>query len=190
VDIGELWHAHAVTPLTDSGPVPRLTPAEAALIAETCSRGEVIWVRPPDQPRPQAAWHVWHDDAICLLSGAGEQSLPTLAGEVEVIARSKEAQARLVAFVAHAYPLTAGSVAWREAAAELAAHRLNGIDSAAAADRWAGGAVVTMLRPLWLVHSGNGSDQDGADAAPPARGPASTLGRMPFHLGRRRDRRH
>jgi hypothetical protein len=173
----------------DQGPVPRLTPVQAALIAETCSRGEVVWLRPPGSARAVAAWHVWHDDALCVLSGAGEQTLPELAGPVEVVARGKATLARLVTFEAHAYRLPPGSAAWLEATAELAAHRLNEPDPAGARARWASAGTVTMLRPVALTASGNGTDDDPADAAPPARGPATTLGRMPFHLGRRRGRK-
>lgn len=173
----------------DEGPVPRLTPAQAALIAETCSRGEVVWLRPQGAERAVAAWHVWHDDALCVISGPGEQSLPVLAGPVEVVARGKDTLARLVTFEAHAYPLPPGSAQWLEATAELAAHRLNEPDPAAARARWASAGTVTMLRPLRLAGSGNGTDADPAGTVTPARGPATTLGRMPFHLGRRRGRK-
>lgn len=169
--------------------MPRLSPAEAALIAETCSRGEVVWLRPSGAARPVAAWHVWHDDALCVLSGAGEQTLPELSGPVEVIARGKDTLARLVTFEAHAATLPPGSAAWLEATAELAAHRLNEPDPASARARWAASGTVTLLRPVDLGRGGNGTDDDPADAAAPARGPATTLRRMPFHLGRRRGRR-
>ena len=171
-----------------AGPVPRLTPVEAALIAETCSRGEVIWVRPPDEPRHHAAWHVWHEDGPVLVYGVGEQMLPLLSGEVEVVARAKETGARLVTFVAYARTLTPGSAEWEAATTELAAHRLNATDPAGARERWASGGLVTALRPLWLVRSGTGEDDAGSGAQPPARGPATTLTRRPFHLGRRRRR--
>ena len=177
----------ATAPL-DEGPAPRLTPVQAALIAETCSRGEVIWLRPSGLHRPRAAWHIWHDDAICVLSGTGEQALPVLSGAVEVIARGKDSLARLVTFVAHAYPVPTGTAQWLEATADLAAHRLNEPDPTAARQRWASQAVVTMLRPIQLISSGNGSDQSRSGAAIAARGPGTTLGRMPFHLGRRRGR--
>lgn len=169
--------------------MPRLTPTQAALIAETCSRGEVVWLRPSGAQRPVAAWHVWHDDALCVLSGPGEQTLPELAGPVEVMARGKETPARLVTFEAHAATLPPGSAAWLEATAELAAHRLNEPDPAGARARWASSGTVTLLRPVALAAGGNGTDDDPSQVAPPARGPATTLGRMPFHLGRRRGRK-
>src|SRR5262249_10153819 len=161
--IPRLWHARpmaddvpAPAPDAPTGPVPRLTPVEAALIAETCSRGEVIWVRPPDEPRYHAAWHVWHEDGPVLVYGVGEQMLPLLSGEVEVVARGKETGARLVTFVAYARTLTPGSAEWEAATTELAAHRLNATDPAGARERWASGGLVIALRPLWLVRSGNG----------------------------------
>jgi len=166
-------------------PQPRLTPVEAALIAETCSKSEVIWVRPPGESRHQAAWHVWHDDGICLVYGVGEQMLPLLSGEIEVIARSRETGARLVTFVADAQALTPGGPEWQAATDALAAHRLNATDPSGARQRWAAGGLVTMLRPLRLVHAGAGGEDDPSGAASPPRGPATTLGRLPYHLGGR-----
>ena len=50
------------------------------------------------------AWHVWHDDgdergpgpAAYVVSGPGEQSLPWLPDDVELILRSKETGGRLL----------------------------------------------------------------------------------------------
>jgi hypothetical protein len=176
-------------PAAEPGPAPRLTPVEAALIAETCSRGEVIWLTVPGQPRPRAAWHVWHDDAICVLSGGTEQDLPALTGRIEVTARGKESLARVVTFAVHAYPLAPGSPEWLGAIAELAAHRLNARDPAGSPNRWAAASAVTVLRPIELLQDGNGTDSTGPESAAPARGAATTLGRQPYHVGGRRARR-
>ncbi len=98
-----------VTP--DSAPTTRrpLSPAEAALVAEACTRSDLVWLRTVGESRGgestggesrggesrhHAAWHVWHDDAVCIVYGAGEQALPLLSGEVEVVARSKDSGAR------------------------------------------------------------------------------------------------
>ncbi len=53
----------------------------------------------PRRPRPGRAWpawHVWLDGAAYVVSGPGEQPLPPLDGEVELILRSKDTWARLV----------------------------------------------------------------------------------------------
>ena len=87
-------------PLPPPPPAFTLTPHEAALIAEVCAKSSVLWIRTPDEDRHHAAWYVWHADAVHLVHGDGEQRLPLLEGEVEVVARSKETGARLVRFVA------------------------------------------------------------------------------------------
>jgi hypothetical protein len=165
-----------------------LTPQDAALIAETCVRSDIIWIKGADADRHQAAWHVWYDDAVCVLFGVGEQMLPLLAGEVEVIARSKDTGARLVRFVATAEQLPASGPAWQGATAVLAGKRLNAEDPAGQRSRWASGVIVTLLRPTSLLASGGGDDDTPSGAAPPPGGPATTIGRTPFHLGGRRRR--
>jgi hypothetical protein len=176
-------HGRRAAPTT--APVPQLTPVQAALIAETCSKGEVLWVRPPGEKRHHPAWHVWHNDGICLVYGIGEQMLPLLSGEVEVIARSKETGARLVTFTAYAEALAPGTAEWEGAADALAAHRLNAEDPNGARQRWAAGGLVTMLHPVQLLRSGAGEDDAPSEAAPPPRGVATTLGQLPYHLGGR-----
>jgi hypothetical protein len=178
-----LWHAAWVS--ADPHGERALNPGDAALIAETCVRSEVLWLRPLDAERAQAAWHVWHDDAVCVVYGVGEQVLPLLTGRVEVLARSKETGGRLVRFVAVAEQLTPRTPAWDAAADVLSAHRLNTPDPARQRDRWASGCLVTLLRPAWLVESGWGGTGTPSGALPPPGGPATTVGRRPFHLGRR-----
>ena len=47
-----------------------------ALVAELGKKTGVSWVRYAD--RPHAVWHVWADDALCLVSGGDEQPLPDI----------------------------------------------------------------------------------------------------------------
>ena len=178
---------------TDRADQPRgrrpLSPIEAALIAEACSRSDLIWVRRArSTERFRAAWHVWHDDAVALVYGTGEQMLPLLNGEVEVVARSKDSGARVVTFVAEARSPKAGSAEWEAAAKALAAERLNAADPAGQHDRWASGALVTMLVPRYVTAGGVGDDDTPSGAAPPPRGPGVTIGLRPFHLGGRQRR--
>jgi hypothetical protein len=171
-------------------PVFTLTPHEAALIAETCARSVVLWLRVPEEDRHHAAWYVWHADAVNLVHGAGEQLLPLLQGEVEVIARSKESGARLVRFVALAEELPpAGSPEWDAAAAALSAARLNATDAAGQRERWASGAVIARLTPLRLLAGGPVEPDTEASRQTPAVSAATTDRWRPWHLGGRPLRR-
>jgi hypothetical protein len=162
-----------------------LSPLEAALVAEACSRSDVVWVRPPGEDRHHSAWHVWHDDAVCLVYGTGEQQLPVLNGEVEVIARSKETGAQVVAFQAQVDVPASRTPEWEAAAQALSPARLNASDPAEMSERWATGAVICLLRPVAVTVAARGDDDTPSGAAPPPGGPGTTLNRRPFHLGTR-----
>jgi hypothetical protein len=185
-----LWQARPVTP--DAAPAPEpagrrrpLSPVDAALIAEACSRRDLVWLRPAWADRPKAAWHVWHDDAVCVVTGSGEQPLPALAGEVEVIARSKENGTRVVNFVAEATAPDPETEEWDGAARALAAARLNATDPAQQRRRWATEGRIVLLRPVAVSAAGPGDDDSPSGAAPPPGGPGTTVGSTPFHLGTR-----
>ncbi|WP_239137735.1 hypothetical protein [Sphaerisporangium rufum] len=119
------------------------------LIEEGAKRSGVLWIRLGGTDR--LAWHVWHDGAIYLVTGGGEQELPGLAdaGRVRVTLRSKDNGARLVSFDAavevldHASPSAAGPVA------ALVKERLNASDAATLPARWAAAGVsVVRLAPI------------------------------------------
>ena len=78
-------------------------PLSEALVAEACAKSALVWLRAPGDQRAHAAWHVWAEGAVCLVTGGAEQPLtdaPDLAdgSEVDVLVRSKDNGARLVAF--------------------------------------------------------------------------------------------
>jgi hypothetical protein len=175
---------------TDSAPTTRrpLTPVEAALVAEACTRSDLVWVRADGKGRHHAAWHVWHDDAVCVVYGTGEQMLPLLSGEIEVIARSKDSGAQVIGFLAQVDTLTRSSPEWDAAAQALSAARLNAVDLPHQRERWATGAVISLLRPVAVTVAARGDDQTPAGSAPPPGGPGTTLERRPFHLGGRQRR--
>lgn len=162
--------------------------ARTALIAEACTRSGVLWVHPGGEDRWHPAWHTWHDGAVHLVHGVGEQALPLLEGEVRVTVPSKDAGSRLVTFVAGAQVLPARTPAWEAAADALSAKRLNTPDPDTQRERWASGCLVVRLTPLSLLESGPGDDTTGSQATPPAASPATTGGLKPFHLGGRRRR--
>jgi hypothetical protein len=158
---------------------------QAALVAEACSKSGVVWVKPNDGVRFQLAWHAWHADAVHVVYGVDEQMLPLLSGAVEVIARSKDNGSQLVAFLAQAEVLPAGSPEWEAAADALSAVRLNARDTAEQRERWASGGLLSRLAPVRLqrVSPGDDASPAGATAVPPS--PATTTGRQPWHLGGR-----
>lgn len=174
----------------DPAPMTRrpLSPVEAALVAEACTRSDVVWVRATGGERHHAAWHIWHDDAVCVVYGAGEQQLPLLGGEVEVVARSKESGGQVIAFHAQVATLTSRTPEWDAAAQALSVSRLNAGDPAEQRDRWAAGAVINLLRPVAVTVAAHGEDTSPSGAAPPPGGPGTTLSHRPFHLGGRRRR--
>lgn len=169
-----------------------LSPEQLALVAEGCTRSGVVWLRPEGTAVHRLAWHVWHEGAVHVVSGGGEQSLPAMAGAVEVVVPSKDARSRLATLLTRAYPLAPGTGQWAAAVQVLAAKRLNDRSEPGGPqeqrDRWARAATVTRLEPLALVAAGPGPDDAGAGSLTPARA-GSTTGRLPFHLGGRAGRR-
>ncbi|HST80837.1 MAG TPA: hypothetical protein VLL08_03735 [Kineosporiaceae bacterium] len=165
-----------------------LSPVEAALVAEACTRSDLVWLRSGTEGRHHAAWHVWHDDAVCVVYGTGEQMLPLLSGEIEVVARSKDSGAQVIAFLAQVDTLTSRTPEWDAAAQALSAVRLNAVDLPQQRERWAGGALISLLRPVAVTVAARGEDDTPAGSAPPPGGPGTTLNRRPFHLGGRQRR--
>jgi len=164
---------------------PDLTDEQVTLVDQGCRRTGVVWVRPFDDGRLRPAWHTWDGEAVLLVSGPGEQSLPGLTGLVEVVVPSKQTGSRLVTFAARAEQPAPGSPQWEQAATALAAVRLNGLGPAAQVAAWAGTCTVTRLVPLTVLSAGAGgtAEPSGAAAAPP--NPGTTVTRRPWHLGGR-----
>jgi hypothetical protein len=160
-----------------------LSPTQAALIAEACSKSNVLWVRTAGSTSHNLAWHVWHDDAAYVVYGVDEQMLPLMSGQVEVVVPSKDTGARVVTFVAQADILPARSAEWEAAAVALAASRLNTRDSDQQRDRWASGTLVTRLTPVYLSDSGAGDDhtRSGAGLAPDG-GSTTVTRHQPWHV--------
>ncbi|MEU7988532.1 hypothetical protein AB0B56_27060 [Streptosporangium canum] len=114
------------------------------VIEEGAKKSGVLWL---SLDRPRLAWHAWHDGAIYVVTGGGEQSLPGLAesGEVRVTLRSKDNGGRLVVFDASVEVVDQAECA--EAVAALAKERLNAVDGAGLTDRWAARSQVVRLTP-------------------------------------------
>jgi len=168
--------------------VPELTAAEQFLVAQACSSSGVLWLRQAGEPRWALAWHAWHSGAVHVVHGVGEQLLPLRPGPAELAVRSKDSGALLVTVLAQADVLVPGSPEWDAAAAALSAARLNAPEPAGQRERWATGALIMRLVPVRVLAAGAGDDASPSGAQPPPRGPATTTGRMPWHLGGRSGR--
>src|SRR3954451_10573822 len=154
---------------TGDGVPPGIDPAALALVAEGATRSGVVWLRPTASARYHLAWHAWHDGAVLLVSGGGEQELPPLDGVVELVVPSKDSRARLATVLTRARVLAPGTLEWAAAVGVLAAKRLNDPDPAAQRDRWPGRAPVVRLEPVRVEHTGAGTDETPAGVArPPA----------------------
>jgi hypothetical protein len=156
-----------------------------ALVAELARKTAVSWVR--YDGRAHAVWHVWHDDALCLVSGGDEQPLPDLedGARVEVLMRSKDTGGRLVTWVGTASVVPPGSEAWAPTTAALVPVRLNAPDLATTADGWARTSVVRRVVPTGELLEQPGDLTDDAHLAAPEQTPATTRGPLPRVLHRR-----
>ena len=118
-----------------------------ALAAELGRRTGVCWVGYQDVTHP--VWHVWHEDALCLVSGGDEQPLPEIddGALVEVVMRSKDTGGRMLTWVGRADVVRPEDEGWEPVTAALVAGRLNLADTATAAGRWAATSVVRRVVP-------------------------------------------
>jgi hypothetical protein len=119
----------------------------AALVSEAMRKAAVAWLEPPGRAA-YPVWCHWIDDALYLVSGAGEQSAPGLhrAGPVAVTARGDHGGA-IVTWSAHATRVRPGTPNWSAVVPVLAAKRLNSAPAGQLVDRWATDCVVTRLTP-------------------------------------------
>ena len=123
-------------------------PAVVALAAELARKSGTCWLRRPGEPA-RAAWHVWHDDALCLVSGGEEQRLPLLedGDRVEVLMRSTDTGGLALTWLGRVSVVRPGDEAWPATTAALVAGRLNLRDLATAPDRWARESTVLRITP-------------------------------------------
>ncbi|MEV7011886.1 hypothetical protein [Streptosporangium sp. NPDC051022] len=114
------------------------------VIEEGARKSGVLWL---SLDRPRLAWHVWHDGAIYLVTGGGEQELPRLteSDRVQVTLRSKDNGVRLITFEASVEVVDQAGAP--EVVAALAKERLNAVDGAGLTERWAARSQVVRLTP-------------------------------------------
>ncbi len=117
---------------------------DLTLVAEASRRSEALWVGVSGGP-PRLVWHVWHDGAVCLVGGRGEQELPALEDRAVVTVRSRARPTdRVVRFEARVEAVQPGTPAWDQVTPLLAAARLNAPDAGSMAERWAAGGVRVL----------------------------------------------
>jgi hypothetical protein len=156
------------------------------LISEAATKSGLLWVRLPDGST-YPVWHVWHDDgdergtgpAAYVVAGPGEQSLPALPDEVEVILRSKDTGGRLVTVHATTREITPEDAGWDAAVDVLRPERLNAVGDTA--ERWRRSCTISVLTPHGRPVEGPGSYTDGSGAAPVRPAATATTRWRPWH---------
>jgi hypothetical protein len=169
-------------------------PLTQSLVAEACTKSAMVWLRLPGERRSHAAWHVWVDGAVHLVTGGAEQPLTDLpglvdGGEVDVLVRSKDNGSRLVAFRTVVSDVRPDDARWDTVVPLLHAKRLNAPDGEEQPARWARESRVLRLEPTGQVLEQPGHLPTRSHAAEPPASPATTRGPLPFVLGRRARRR-
>jgi len=158
-----------------------------AIIAEATKKSDLLWLGSDDW-LPTAAWHIWHGDSAWVVTGPGEQPLPSIRDlpTAAVTVRSKDNLNRVVTWEALVWRIDPGTEEWDEVVPLLLAKRLNLPDGEGAAARWAARCTVIRLEPTGrLLEAGSTLPAD-SGALPPRRTRATTSVRVPFTLGRRR----
>lgn len=157
------------------------TAKTTALLAEAANKSAIMWIDIPGD-RSFAVWYAWDQDRFYVVCGEGEQLLPPLPEVVHLILRSKDSGGRLLTVTATAHLLAPHTESWQQATEALAGERLNATDDVVT--RWAAAGSVYALHPFGPPLSGPSSQPQESGRAPLVPGPATTLGRRPWHAGR------
>jgi hypothetical protein len=159
----------------------------STLTKEAATKSGLLWVRVPDgQAYP--VWHAWHEGGdetgsgpvAYIVSGPGEQYLPWLPAEVEIVLRSRDSGGRLLVLDATARELEPGSEEWRAAVEVLRPERLNAVGDLV--EHWRDTCTVHELSPHGPPLESPGHHDDGSGALPVRPAPATTAGWRPWHL--------
>lgn len=119
----------------------------ADLVADLAKKSGLVWVS--YDGRDHAVWHEWVGDAVCVVSGGTEQSLPGIADQqvVTLKLRSKSTRALAAEVEARVELIGPDSEHWDPVTTALRTGRLNLVDTQHAVERWATGSVVARLLP-------------------------------------------
>jgi hypothetical protein len=158
------------------------------LIEEAMRKAAIVWVTVGQQTA--GVWCLWHDGALYVVSGPGEQPAPGLAAATSatVIARGDHG-GRIVSWPAAVSTVEPDSPQWTAVVPQLTAKRLNAPGTAEQlAQRWAAECTVSRLGPAGEPVEAGVTLPSGSLAAPPRPTPATRRPRRPFRLHRvRRD---
>ena len=121
------------------------------LVADLAKKSGLVWVSYAG--RTHAVWHEWSGDAVCVVSGGTEQSLPAIADQqtVTLLLRSKTTRALAAGVEATVEVVSPTSEHWDPTTTALKTGRLNLTDSDDAIRRWADESVVVRLVPTGTV---------------------------------------
>ncbi len=154
------------------------------LTAEAAKKSGLLWVRVPGGDA-FPVWHVWHDPGEAgepvayVVSGPGEQYLPWLPDDVELVLRSKDTGGRLLTLRSTARQLEPGSEEWSAAVELLRPERLNAVGDLV--ERWRDTCTVHVLTPHDAPLESPGHYEDGPGAVRVRPAPAATARRRPWH---------
>ena len=117
------------------------------LVADLAKKSGLVWVTYAG--RDHAVWHEWVGDAVCVVSGGAEQSLPGIDQQQTVVLslRSKSTRALAARVEARVEVVAPGSEHWQSVTSTLRSGRLNLTTTDAAVERWAAESVVVRLVP-------------------------------------------
>jgi hypothetical protein len=186
--------SHPADPAASTAGVDRDLARALALVEEAAKKSALLWLSAAPGGRAYAAWHIWVDGAVLVVSGGLEQPMPVLDlldadRRILVTLRSKDTWGRLVTWVGHAETIAPDDEGWQSAATELHAKRLNSPDGEAQPARWRRESVITRIVPTGELLESPAHMPSGSQRAEPPASPATTRGRLPFTIGRRARRR-
>jgi hypothetical protein len=162
------------------------------LVDEAMKKAAVAWLGVPGAGGgTYPVWCLWLDGGLYVVSGAGEQPAPGLAGAgtATVTARGDHG-GRIITWPASVTRVAPGGEEWERVVPQLAGKLLNAPGGPAeTAARWADGCVLSRLEPAGEpVEAGPGLPT-GSGGGPPVPTPAARRTAKPFRLHRVRGER-
>lgn len=121
------------------------------LIADLAKKSGLVWVGYANHTH--AIWHEWVGDAVCAVTGGGEQPLPDIEKHqtVTLSLRSKATRALVAQAEARVEVITPESEHWTSVTETLKSGRLNVVDADNAIERWGRESVVVRLVPTGKI---------------------------------------
>ena len=117
------------------------------LVTDLAKKSGLVWITALDRTYP--VWHELVDGAICVVGGGGEQPIPDVHDDDQVLLllRSKTNRQLIATVEATVEVLSPESSTWDDVTAALKSGRLNLHDSDHAIERWARESRVLRLVP-------------------------------------------